>query len=263
MYGSTTSIERFIVFRSLTKDFRTGNFQLLKILLILPLFVFYFAACSSDEEEKASLVLSLEHQLYTEPLRLEDEVFEQNGQYALKVSRLQYFLSEIELISDNHTYHNRAILLVDAATELSPSFRIEGLEPAHYQRLRFLIGLSPVRNLHDSVRNTVENNAMRWPEAMGGGYHFLKYEGKYRVENDWNGYAVHLGKSGNEIEVEIPIDLHVRESDVQLNLIMRLEEWLQNPHRFDFAADGNYTMDNDSAMQVIAENGKTVFILKE
>ena len=108
------------------------------------------------------------------------------------------------------------------------------------------------------------NMNMAWPDPLGGGYHFMKLEGKYEDLNlEWRGYTVHLGDNGNQSPNLITdVSITVSSASTSLGLIMDFNEWFDNPKLYDFNVDGNYTMAIDSLMKKVSENGRNCLSVK-
>jgi hypothetical protein len=106
---------------------------------------------------------------------------------------------------------------------------------------------------------------MLWPDVMGGGYHFLKLEGKYldSLKNE-KGIAIHIGLNSSLVNHHpINSDIKIVENNTSsVKLAMNLNEWFMNPYTFDFNRDGNYTMGDSTAMNFIKNNGNDVFYAK-
>lgn len=105
---------------------------------------------------------------------------------------------------------------------------------------------------------------MAWPDAMGGGYHFMKMEGYFLDKSglNKNGYAMHLGNNFNLIKVDINIPISITGETQNKTLTMNINEWYKNPSFYDFEIDGNYSMGVPNAMSKLAQNGKDVFTVK-
>jgi hypothetical protein len=118
-------------------------------------------------------------------------------------------------------------------------------------------------------------NAMVWPEFLGGGYHYLKLNMKWIGQGGYpQGNAFHLGIGQiydtqgditgfihNDFRVSLPGSAFTV-SDKQtrtVTLVMNVEEWFKNPNIYDFDAWGGDIMQNQDAMHLAAENGTDVF----
>ncbi len=103
---------------------------------------------------------------------------------------------------------------------------------------------------------------MIWPVEMGGGYHFTKLEGRYKLPGNGNcGYAVHLGTNNMLMlhnKLDVSLGLKANSSDT-LFLTMNINEWFTNPNTYNFLVQGNYTMGNDTLMLMLKENAKDLF----
>ncbi|MBA3900642.1 MAG: hypothetical protein H0X62_10600, partial [Bacteroidetes bacterium] len=100
------------------------------------------------------------------------------------------------------------------------------------------------------------------PEQMGGGYHFLKLEGRFQADNKVLGYAIHLGNNENLVNCKVLHSFDVKLKYQEVNMEMNLNEWYRNPNVYDFNKDGNYSMSLMPAMKKISENGATVFTIR-
>ena len=111
---------------------------------------------------------------------------------------------------------------------------------------------------------------MYWPEPLGGGYHYMKLNGKYLNENqELAPLNIHLGIGQNEdktvfyqnyFTIEQPIDFTILEdAENQLNLTMIVDNWFRNPNLYDFNEYGSAIMQNQAAQQALKENGNDVF----
>ena len=111
---------------------------------------------------------------------------------------------------------------------------------------------------------------MFWPDVLGGGYHFMKLNGKYQnSENRLAPLAIHLGIGQNDdctefyqnyFIVELPIDFDVTaNAKNQLDLTMVIDNWFRNPHTIDFNEFGSHIMQNQTAQRLLNGNGKDVF----
>jgi hypothetical protein len=125
--------------------------------------------------------------------------------------------------------------------------------------------MAPAQNISNSLDNTPENINMQWPEVIGGGYHFLKFEGRYLDSANINqGFTMHIGTNDMPIQHQkIAINVEVVESvSAELELKMNINEWFKNPYTYDFNKDGNYTMAIPELMVLLKNNGYDTFTNK-
>jgi hypothetical protein len=105
---------------------------------------------------------------------------------------------------------------------------------------------------------------------LGGGYHFMQFEGNYL---DATGapqpYAYHNGTARvsdgvfeqNFIEVELPAITITNTATVEIK--MNLAEWFKNPNTWDLNILNGALMGNYEAQIMMNENGQNVFSLGE
>ena len=199
------------------------------------------------------------------------------------ITEIQWFLSDMELIDENGDWHSLqhrnvstlfpipqdGIFYIDTHIPESQAFQMASLPCAHYTSLRFTFGLDAEDN-HSGLFSDPPEANMFWPEPLGGGYHYMKLNGKYLDENEQLApLNIHLGIGQNEDQtafylncftVELPIDFTIMENtENQLFLTMIIDNWFRNPNLFDFNEWGNAIMQNQAAQQALKENGQDVF----
>jgi hypothetical protein len=180
------------------------------------------------------------------------------------VSRLNLLLSDIKFETENGEMMNAdTVLYADASGD--PLFMLNDIPAGVYQVVNLTIGLPAARNISGSLPATEDYLLMAWPEAMGGGYHFLKLEGHYTDSlAQSHGYAMHIGTPATaSVHNKIPINMHIsggRQSE--FTLVMNVAEWFRNPTAYDLLHEDNYTMGDAVLMQKLSDNGKDVFTVR-
>lgn len=147
-----------------------------------------------------------------------------------------------------------------------------------YDSIAFIFGISEEKNISYIFQNPPESD-MSWPEVLGGGYHCMMMNGKWK---DTTGtdmpFNFHLGTGqlyhGNNYNVDsiyafVPngFTIVLPGSSFQLadkqqltfRLTMNIERWFDNPHQYDHNYWGGAIMQNQPAMQMVKENGWDVF----
>jgi hypothetical protein len=117
-------------------------------------------------------------------------------------------------------------------------------------------------NKTDALPANTENISMVWPDAMGGGYHFMKMEGYFKDGTTTPGYAMHLGTNACKFNCKVYSSININNDTHNLNMEMNINEWYRNPQNFNFNTDGNYIMGNMPLMMKIVNNGFDVFKIK-
>jgi hypothetical protein len=201
-----------------------------------------FESCKKENLE--SLQVLLHYKVDNQPLLFDTMAYNCEAGYQYEVTRLYYYVSNFRFIMDNGTeYQDNTVYYVDAS-----------------KKLTFYIGLDSLQNKTDYLPATFDNINMGWPDAMGGGYHFMKLEGLFRDSSSTSGYAMHLGKNQFVVPIEVPNPIIVtKQGKKVINLTMNIAEWFRNPEVYDFKINGSYSMNSDAAMHVLSVNGKDVF----
>ena len=186
------------------------------------------------------------------------------------VSRLQYFISKIKLYKTDGSVWSpdSDYFYMDGLKYLMYKLPLGKVPAGEYNKIEFYIGLPPELNKHGAIANTQENIDMEWPTMMGGGYHFIKFEGSYKVHPDSmkKGFAVHLGTNSALVSVTINLQTPIKisgDQEINIPLVMNLNEWFRNPHDYNFATQKAYTMNDSLARATIAQNGQDVFYYKK
>lgn len=198
------------------------------------------------------------------------------------INEIQYFISDVILYKDDGTQH-----LLDAwedihyvDTDLPETWRYElkdSIQPGNYDSISFTFGINEQKNQSLMFVNPPESN-MFWPEFLGGGYHYLKLNGKWKDTGDTiRPYNFHMGigqiydpDSGeitgflqNYFRVSLsPYIFSIGENEnISLTVAMDVQQWFENPNVFDFNQWGGDIMQKQDAMEVAKENGQNVFSL--
>ncbi len=127
---------------------------------------------------------------------------------------------------------------------------------------------------------------MFWPENMGGGYHSMKIDGKWRNPGEVQdqGFGLHLGPlkrtlydttwSQRTVEkidtivqnfpgtfkVSISKNFEIKYQEiVTVKVIMDVKKWMEGVYTWNFNKMGGAIMSNERAMDSLARNGRSVF----
>lgn len=233
-------------------------------LLYIGIILFYIGCKKSEITQTvptASANFLIHHKISTAELLFDTILYSIPSGYEISTTRLEYYISDIKFKDQNGiTLHQDENAHYINGRE-QQTLTIHNIPIREYQQIELTLGIPPYLNAHGKIPNTSENVGMIWPINMGGGYHFLKFEGHFRKPNQTSssGFAIHLGETGNEVIITKTISLSIGESNGN-NFIININplEWLTNPNDYDFETDGNYTMGIPELMQKIQENGSTV-----
>lgn len=241
------------------------------IFLIIPL-ISVLISCTKEEDDspvtqKTELNFLVRHDVNGDTVifnNLQDMRYQNAADNFYEVTRLEYYLSDFKFQRANGQWHSPSNepVLINAENGYS-EITINGVEIGEYKALSFMIGIPATKNKSGMLENNLANLNMAWPESLGGGYHFLKFEGNYFDLNDIiRGFTVHLGGEGMQVLCSMDVSLKVSTlSQSTIEMSMNLNEWFESPHLFDFNVDGNYTMAVDTLMEKISANGRNCFTI--
>ncbi len=250
------------------------------ILFVIP--VFLAASCDRttppDDQEYGKLTLKFKHQVDDKPIVFDTLMYVNAAGNPYLVNEIQYFISDVRLWKAG-----KALLLdgfedihyVDTDLPETWNYRLaDDVPEGEYDSVNFVFGITEEKNQSFMFVNPPESY-MFWPEYLGGGYHYLKLNGKWKdLEGVLRPFNFHLGigqiyNDAGEITgfVQNYFTVSLPGSSVQINagetttltINMKVENWFQNPHVFDFNYWGGDIMENQAAMQVVKENGWNVF----
>ncbi|MBI9038493.1 MAG: hypothetical protein JEY97_10200 [Bacteroidales bacterium] len=260
-----------------------------KFFIIICLLIFTFiVGCKknseSDDVEKFSN-LTLKFAYYNEGKLLEFDtiIYENEAGNKYLVNEIQYFISDVIL----HKSNGENILIdewkdihyIDTDILSTQTWKIpDKLTPGNYNSISFTFGISEAKNHSLMFLNPPERD-MFWPEYLGGGYHYMKLNGKWLSdENTINPFDFHLGIGQiyhsypdsitgfiqNYFEVNLPSSSFelIENQTKEIEISMNIENWFRNPNIYDHDVYGGDIMQNQEAMNLACENGHNVFTIK-
>lgn len=245
-----------------------------KIILPLCFLAVLMTSCTKPKGH-GELTINIGYSINGKPLITDTLDYENEAENRFLITEIQWFISKMELQDerDNWIPLEPRIFYIDTNIPESHTLNITSIPVGKYKTLRFVFGLDEEDNRTSLFSDPPEAN-MFWPEPLGGGYHYMKLNGKYLDENEQLApLNIHLGIGQNEdqtgfyqnyFSVALPIDLTISESaENQLDLIMIVDNWFRNPNLYDFNEYGSAIMQNQAAQQTLKENGADVFMCKQ
>jgi len=239
-----------------------------KLVPFLLIILFLFFSCSKNEE---NLTVALNFTQNWNGISVTNQDFntmkftnENNDK--ISIERLRYLISNISLISgENH-------FLFDVDESLGNLITISDVYPGNY-KLKFTFGLSDAENT-DGIYQDLNSVNFNVPEMLGGGYHFMQLDGKYKdaTGQDAN-FNYHTIRAVDKTD---PTNLKFEDTSFTVNLgnieikenatieiKMNIAEWFKNPNTWNLNALNTVLMPNFEAQKLMSANGKTVFSLGE
>jgi hypothetical protein len=181
------------------------------------------------------------------------------------VETLKYFISDIVLKrKDGQEVYFDMEHYVDGLDKNTHVFKPGTTVPrGEYVSVSFIFGLSKEKNINGAFPNPPENN-MEWPIPLGGGYHYMKLEGKIDNPGGINTFQAHTGPTdGNQnfIKVVLPKSgFTLAEKELSLYIKMDINRWWETPNVFDLNTM-TMVMGNQEVQQKLHDNGMDVFSL--
>ena len=250
---------------------------------LLFIMVALMAVACTKQSERAYVDLNIGYEINGNPLVTDTLCYVNEAGNLFLITEIQWFLSDIQLLDEDGDWHKMTqrealdsiaeqtehIFYIDTDIPESQTLHGKKIPTGHYTALRFTFGLDEYDN-YTGLFNDPPESDMFWPDVLGGGYHYMKLNGKFAGgEGRLMPLAIHLGIGQNEdctefyqnyFIVELPIDFDVRaNTDNQLDLTMVIDNWFRNPHVIDFNELGSSIMQNQNAQRLLSGNGKDVF----
>ncbi len=253
---------------------RRNIYSLSVALILLSLY-----SCHKDPQ-KGHLIVHMTQKVGDKALELNKMVYQSPAGHPYQVSKLKYILTEFELADkDGNTVKYEGGHLTDLTDSTSMAIDFE-VPPGEYTQFSFTYGLSKANNVKSYLPNTQAYQNMYWPKTLGDtsvpsaqrdpGFHYMQYEGRY--DSLGSGvikvFNLHTGPTygaDNSFVVHLPFSQNVTidNNTWEVNLVMDLQEWLQNPNLFDYETFGPAIMPQQAAQDLLKANGQTVYSLDQ
>lgn len=221
------------------------------------------ASCAK-KEENGFVDICVDYSVNNEPLIIDTLCYTNEAGNEFLVTEIQWFVSKWELQDEQGRWiASDRVFYIDTNIPESQTLRIDSIPIGKYKKVRFTFGLDESDNLSGRFSDPPESN-MFWPEQLGGGYHYMKLNGKFVNEaGQLVPLNIHLGRlheDDNHFTVEIPIDFSITENtENQLHLTMIIDNWFRSPNLYDINEYGSAIMQNQAAQNVLKQNGQDVF----
>ena len=250
----------------MSKPFKINKILRLAVLSTL-------LCCAGCHKPTGSISLNFSFVNDNDSLQLDSCVYRNPAGNLYEVNDVQYFISKVMLLDDaGNTLDitdNQGIHYVDIRIPGTLRWNISDEIPVnHYTQIAFLFGLEGEQNTTGYFPNPPENN-MSWPDILGGGYHYMKINGRWvdeaGVKQPFN---LHTGKisngnsfTDNTFTVTLPLEQFTvsKGQTSSITLQMNVNAWFSDPYLFDFNEFGGSIMQNREAQMVLRANGHNVF----
>ena len=239
--------------------------------------LFTLSSCHKDTDDdvtQANITFDFSHSWDEIPVSQTDfntiKFTNTNGD-KLSIEKLRYLISKITFQnSKGEFFELDGYNLVDVTNDKNVSFTSTTKIPTgSYTKVWFTFGFDNDAN----YKNYTDLNSASWnvPEMLGGGYHFMQFEGKF-IDNTTTekGYAYHAIRavnisSGTPVfkDTFFKVDLGpiIITNNTVFNIKMNIAEWFKNPNTWDLNILNNMLMPNFDAQGMMFQNGQNVFSL--
>lgn len=184
------------------------------------------------------------------------------GNVPYSVSRAEYYISRIVLHGANATPNDTLAGPFHVSGTSPTEFSLGALAAGTYSGAELVLGLTPDLNVTGGLPNTQDNINMAWPDMMGGGYHFIKFEGHFlNADSIPTGFAIHIGNNSNLPQADMTQPFTMNGGSGILNLRFNLNELFRTPNDYDLTT-GNSSMSSMILMTRLKENAVDAFTLE-
>jgi len=263
---------------------------LLRILLVLLMIPAIMASCKKNGEAvpgepSGTIVFSMDHKVDGQPLEQNELIYTNAAGNEYLVTDLKYFISDITFYRNDGIRkvigNPKDIFYVDENMPATKTISFaDRILAGTYDSITFIFGINEEKNKSNRFTDPPEA-IMAWPDILGGGYHYMMMNGKWKDTNgDIQPFNFHLGigqlykGSGyntdsiyafvqNYFVVSLPGSSFILpdKGNLTFRVTMNIERWFENPHVYDHNFWGGAIMQNQPAIQMAKENGWDVFTI--
>lgn len=255
---------------------------------LLSLFLTTLGCGEDDGEGQKSyqLEISFDEKVGEETLKLNEGDHTNAAGNKYRVTVLDYLLTEIKLVRESgEEVDLQEAYLRDKSYDDTQSFTTEEIAEGEYTKLSFIYGVTGDLGVADGLPNEDQFNQFEWPESLGGGYHYMKFEGIFEGEGSdmegmdhsgmlhdgeateapegWSTFMVHTGPTqGVDRSVKFEIDLEdftLQNANQVITITMDVSQWFTNPQNYDLKTYTGMIMGNATAQEILKENVANVF----
>lgn len=259
--------------------------------LIIFCFITLIHACKNDDKETeitiptGSIEFVFNHKVDTSILVKDVYKYVNLADNQYQINELRYFISEVTLYSKGQKtliQDWKWLHYVDIDIPSTLNWQVyDKIAEKKYDSIAFIFGIRSEKNKSFMFVNPPEVNMM-WPDVLGGGYHYLMLNGKWKTpENTEQFMNFHLGIGqiyegttysvdsikafvDNSFRISFPTANFriVKNRNIKFNLNMNVNSWFETPKTYDLNIHGGDIMQKQASMQVAKENGFDIFTLQ-
>ena len=230
---------------------------------------FFLISCSKgrDDTENAeyTIKLSFIHKAGQESVEFDTIRYFNAFGNRYSIIALKYFVSDFVFHrSDGDSISASEIHYVDATDPATLTFIPDKkVMTGNYSGVSFTFGIESSKNTTGRFLNPPENK-MEWPGQMGGGYHYMKLEGKFDSAGLIKNYQAHTGPlMGKSYCIRINLlssAFSISTLQTEIILTLDLNRWWKTPNILDLNTISGI-MGDESYQRQLQENGADVFTI--
>jgi len=256
------------------------NFRTKIVFPLLIVATIFFISCKHESEESFGKVqFNFKFTDNGATLKTDTIIYTNAAGNPYMVNNVQYFITNITLHkTDGSTFQltkDGFYRYIDTDIPSTLSWLASDAIPeGSYASVSFTFGIKSAQNKSNMFVNPPESD-MWWPDMLGGGYHYMKLNGKWLPPSQTigNPFNIHLGIGrvidtiagdttfvDNSFDVSLGFTTFTVHNETHIiNILMDVDSWFKTPNIYDFNIDGAAIMDNQLLLQKIKENGYDVF----
>lgn len=236
-------------------------------------FIVVFIACEQPTNccvnfEPVKVTLQFNHHWDGVPISASD--FNQfkytnlNGEL-IQIEKLRYLVSNIRVGSQEKNYQ-----LINIGE--NSGFQISFYDISQGSTfVKFTFGFADADNV-DGVYQDLNSVSFNVPAMLGGGYHFMQFDGKFKdVNNQDANFNYHVIRAVNnsnpnnleffDTSFEVELGTFNIENNTTIEIDVNIAEWFKNPYTWNLNQLNTVLMPNFEAQKQMSANGKSVFSL--
>ena len=238
-------------------------------LIIIVILSLSLNGCKDDDDSinNNNLTINFTHFWEDEEITTSDfnvlKYFTENDDL-MSITKLRYLISNIILeTEEEENIELEGYFLVDLNNN-NTTYSIPNVPVGNYTRITFTFGFTEEDNI-DGEYLDLNSAVWNWPEMLGGGYHFMQFEGRYDDNGTESPFAYHMGTariSEGEFEQNFFNNSSgelIFNKNSTLEVKMDVSEWFKNPNTWDLSTYNIDLMPNYDAQKMMNQNGQTVF----
>ncbi|MBN3034375.1 MAG: hypothetical protein JW861_02225 [Bacteroidales bacterium] len=263
--------------------------RLIKLLFIAAAGIALLAGCKKEtkitEVSSGKIIICFDHRVDDLPMVRDSLMYTNEAGNPYMINEIQYFISDFTLYGAGGSQvvidDWKDIHYVDTDIPETWTWEVyDEIPQGWYDSVSFTFGITAEKNKSFMYVNPPERD-MFWPEYLGGGYHYLKLNGKWLPAGQayqTRPFDFHLGIGQIYFSYPDSITGYVQNyftvcppgsalqvingQSTKFNIVMNIENWFKEPHIYDHDQWGGYIMQNQDAMALARENGHNVFTLE-